>query len=280
MGGDGSGFRRVAAALLALIAGVSFTVGVASLEARQTLFEPGDVQDLSSRLLDQAAVRSAIALTLTTRLRSLEPALEEPAVSGGLDQLATAFAGTDRFRRTFTGAVARLQSDLLAAGDPHVALRLDAMLGSTLGALQDELGITVPIPQGSVTGVLPVDPDQVQAYRRLEEVTGDTGWPAIVIGGLSAIGAVLVAGRRRSAILGVGAAVAFSALVALGALVLTQSVAASRADTSTSRGAIDAAWEVMVPDVRTGLTVVLLAGLGTAVAGLALQAFRGGRVAS
>jgi hypothetical protein len=154
------------------------------------------------------------------------------------------------------------------------------MLGATLGALQDELGITVPIPQGSVTGVLPVDPDQVQAYRRLDEVTRDTGWPAIVIGSLSAIGAMLVAERRRAAILGVGAAVAFSALVALGALVLTKSVAASRADTSTSRGAIDAAWDVMSRDVRTGLTAVFLAGLGTAVAGLALQAFRGGRVAS
>ena len=280
MGGDGSGFRRAAAALLALIAGVSFTVGVVSLAAQQSLYDPGDVHDLSSRLLDEPALRSAMAHTLTTRLRSLEPALQDPAVSVELEQLATALVNTDRFRRTFTDAVARLQSDLLAAGDPQVALRLDAMLGATSGALQDQLGVPVPIAQQAATGVLRIDEDQVRAYRRLDDVTRQTGWPAIAIGALAAIGAVLVAERRRRAILGVGATVAVVALVALGGLMLAKSASAGRAGTSMSRDAVDAVWDVLARDIRSGLTVVFLAGLGTAVTGLALQAFRGGRVSS
>jgi hypothetical protein len=280
MGGDSSGFRRAASVLLALIAGVSLVVGAASLAARQTLYDASGVQDVSWRLLDEPAVRSEIARTLASRLRSLDPALRDPALSGGLERLATAVTGTDPFRRAFTEAIAGLQTDLLAAGRPRVALRLDGVLSETLAALQEQAGTTFQIPDQDVAGVLAVDPDQVEAYRRLNDVTLQTGWPALVIGALAAVGAVVVAERRRAAILGVGATVAFSALVALGALVLTKSVAASRADTSTSRGAIDAAWDVMSRDVRTGLTAVLLAGLGTAVAGLALQAFRGGRVSS
>jgi hypothetical protein len=280
MGGDGSGVRRAAAVLLALIAAASLVVGVASVAARQTLYDSGAVQDLSSRLLDEPAVRTAVARALVTRLRSLDPALRDPAVSGGLERLATAVTSTDPFRRTFTEAVTRLQADLLAWGRPRVALRLDAMLGETVGALQEKLGTDLPIPQQDLTGVITVDPDQVDAYRRVNEVTQRTGWPAIAIGAVSAVGAVLVAERRRRAIPGVGAAVAVVALLALAGLVLAKDAAAARAGDSTSRDAVDAVWDVAARDVGTALTAVLLAGLGAAVAGLALQAFRGGRVSS
>jgi hypothetical protein len=277
MGGDGSGVRRAAAVLLALIAGVSLVVGAASVAARQTLYDPRSVQDVSSRLLDEPAVRSEVARTVTTKLRSLDPALRDPAVSGGLERLATAITSTDPFRRAFTEAVARLQTDLLAAGRPRVALRLDGMLSTTLAQLQERAGTTFQVPQQDVTGVLAVDPDQVEAYRRLAEVTRQTGWPAIAIGALAAVAAVLVAERRRGAILGVGATVAVVALLALGGLILAKSAAAARAGDSTSRDAVDAAWDVVARDVRTALTAVLLAGLGAAVAGLTLQAFRGAR---
>jgi hypothetical protein len=280
MGGDGSRIRRAAAVLLALIAGVSLVIGAASVAARQTLYDPSSVEDVSSRLLDEPAVRSEIAGTLTTRLRSLDPALKDPVVSGGLERLAAAVTSTDPFRRAFSDAVARLQTDLLAAGLPRVALRLDGMLTETLAALQERAGTTLQIPQQDVGGVLVVDPDQVEAYRRLNDVTRQTGWPAIAIGALAALGAVLVAQRRRAAIFGVGATVAVVALLALGSLILAKSAAAARADDPTSRDAVDAVWDVVARDVRTALTAVLLAGLGAAVAGLALQAFRGGRASS
>jgi hypothetical protein len=280
MGGDGGGARRAGAAALALIAGVSLVVGVGSLATRHTLYDPSAVQNISSRLLDQPAVRSAIAHTLTTRLRSLDPALRDPALSGGLERLATAIVSTDPFRRTFADAVARLQADLLASGQPRVALRLDAMLGATLAVLREKLGTDLQVPQQDLTGALAVDPEQVRAYRRVNDVTQQAGWPAIAIGVLSAVGALLVAERRRRAILGVGATVAVVALLSLGGLILAKSAAAARAGSSTSRDAVDAAWDVVARDIRTALTAVLLAGLGAAVAGLALQAFRGGRASS
>lgn len=280
MGGDGSGVRRATVVLLALIAAVSFVVGAVCLAARGSLYDVGDVRDVSSRLLDEPAVRSAIADTLITRLRSLEPALGDPALSGEVERLVAALTSTDRFRRMFSDAVARLQADLLARDDPPVALRLDSMLDVTLGALREKFGVTLQIPRPNATGLLPVDPDQVQAYRRLDEVTRQTGWPAIGVGALAAIGAVVVAERRRRAILGVGATVAVVALTALGGLTLAKSAAAGRAGTPTSRDAAAAVWAVVAGDVRTALAAVLLAGLGTAVAGLTLRAFRGDRVSS
>jgi hypothetical protein len=280
MGGDGSGVRRAAAVLLALIAGVSLVIGAASVAARQTLYDPSSVEDVSSRLLDDPAVRSEVAGTLTTHLRSLDPALKDPVVSGELERLAAAVTSTDPFRRAFTDAVARLQTDLLVAGRPRVALRLDGMLTETLAALQERVGTTFQIPPQDVAGVLVVDPDQVEAYRRLNDVTRQTGWPAMAIGALAALGAVLVAQRRPAAIFGVGATVAVVALLALGSLILAKSAAAARAGDPASRDAVDAVWDVVARDVRTALTAVLLAGLGAAVAGLTLQAFRGGRASS
>lgn len=268
--------RRATVVLLALIAAVSFVVGAVCLAARETIYDPRDVRGVSSRLLDEPAVRSAIAETLTTRLRSLEPALGDPAVSEGLERLVAALTSTDRFRRTFSDAVARLQADLLAGDDQRVALRLDPMLEVTLEALREQLGVTLQISQ-QATAVLPADPDQVRAYRRLDEVTRQTGWPAIGVGALAAVGAVVVAERRRRAIVSLGATVAIVALLALGGLTLAKSATAGRSGSATSRDAVAAIWDVVAGDVRTTLTAVLLAGLGTAVAGLALQAFRGGR---
>ncbi|MEP6477656.1 MAG: hypothetical protein ABJC60_10320 [Actinomycetota bacterium] len=273
MGGDGSGARRAAVVLLSLIAGLSLVVGALSLAARGTLFDPSTVTAVSSRLLDQPAVRTAIAHTLTTRLRSVAPALREPAVSDGLERLATALTDTERFRGAFRDALARLQMDLLARDHRPVALRLETMLDATRAELQEKLGIPLQFPQTDAAGRLTIDPGQVQAYRDLLSISGQTGWPAIAIGGLAAIGALVIAERRRRAMLSLGATVATIALIGLGGLALARSAAASRAAGSTSRAAVDAAWSVMAGDARTALIAVMLAGMATAVLGLALQAF-------
>jgi hypothetical protein len=277
MGGQGSGVRRILAALLTLIAAVSLVAGAVSLAARRTLYQATNAPDVAARLLDEPAVRQAIAEKLTARLRVLDPRLREETVSQRLDQLAEITTTTDGFRAAFTAAVVALQRDLLEGGAPQVVLRMDDMLA----ALQDGLeqtGGDLPIPQGEMTGVLVIDREQVQAYRRLDDVSRQVGWPAIAIGVLAAMGAVLVTERRRGAILGVGATVAAAALLALGGLALSKSVAAGEATTAKGQDAVDAVWDVVARDIRTALAIVLLAGLAGAVGGLTLQAFRGGRV--
>src|SRR5262245_45246968 len=205
MGAHGSWIRRVLAVVLALIAAVSLVVGAVSLAGRRTLYDRDRAGPVADALLDEPAVRLAIAEKLVTRMQTLAPELRDQ--TDQLEQLAELLTTTDEFRTSFTAAVERTQAELLDSGTPEVVLQLDDMLA----ALQDGLvrtGGDLSIPESQLTGVIVIDRDQVRAYRKLNDVTAATGWPAIVIGVASAAGAVLVSERRRSALIGVGAAVA------------------------------------------------------------------------
>jgi hypothetical protein len=274
MRGQGSGVRRVLAVLLPLNAALSFVVGAVSLAARQTLYDPATAPDVAARLLDEPAVRLAIAEKLVTRMQTIVPALRDR--TDQLSQLAELLTTTEPFNRSFTAAVMALQRDLLEGGAPEVVLHLDGMLA----ALQDGLirtGGDLVIPEGQLTGVILIDRDQVRAYRRLNGVTTQTGWPSIAIGAAAAVCAVLVSVRRRGAIFWVGATIAGAAIVALAALALAKSAAAGQARTQKGQDAVDAVWDVVARDIRMGLAVVLLLGLAGTVTGLSLQAFRRGR---
>ena len=274
MAGHGSAVRRVLAVLLALIAALSFVVGAVSLAARQTLYDPAMAPDVAARLLEEPAVRLAIAEKLVTRMQTIAPALRDR--SEQLSQLAELLTTTEQFRTPFTAAVVALQRDLLEGGAPEVVLHLDDMLAALQAGLIRTGGDLV-IPEGQLTGVIVIDRDQVRAYRRLNDVTTQTGWPSIAIGAAAAVCAVLVSDRRRRAIFWVGATVAGAAILALGALALAKSAAAGQAQTEKGQAAVDAVWDVVARDIRTALAFVLLLGLAGTVTGLSLQAFRRGR---
>jgi len=272
MGGQGSAVRRVLAVLLALIAAVSLVVGAVSLAARQTLYDPANARDVAARLLDEPAVRLAIAEKLVTRMQVIAPALR--ARADQLSQLAELLTTTEPFRRSFTAAVVALQQDLLEGGAPEVVLHLDDML-AVLQAGLIQTGGDLVIPEGQLTGVIVIDRDQVRAYRRLDDVTTQTGWLSLAIGAAAAVCAVFVSDRRRSATFWVGATIAGVAVLALAALTLAKSAAAGQAQTEKGQAAVDAVWDVVARDIRTALALVLLLGLVGTVAGLSAQAFRG-----
>ena len=279
MGGEGSGVRRILAVLLTLVAAASLVTGAVTLAARRTLYDRATAPEVAARLLDEQAVRLAIAEKLTTRLRVVDPRLGEEPVAQRLEQLAEITTAAPSFRSSFTSAVVGLQRDLLESGAPQVVLRLDGMLAALRDGLE-QTGGDLPIPEGEVTGVLVIDREQVQAYRRVHDLSGQIGWPAIAIGLLSAAGAVLVTSRRYGAMLGVGATIAVASLLALGGLALSKTATAGQATTAKGQDAVDAVWDVVVRDIRAALALVLLGGLALAVAGLALQAFGGRRRAA
>jgi len=276
MGGQGGGVRRALAVLLALIAAISFVVGAVSLAARQTIYDPQNAPDLAARLLDEPAVRLAIAEKLVTRIQTIAPVLRDR--TDQLSQLAELLTTTPAFQRSFTAAVVATQRDLEEGGVPEVVLRLDDMLAALQAGLIATGGDLV-IPEGQLTGVIVIDRDQVRAYRRLNGVTRELGWPSIAIAVAAAVCAVLVSERRRKALFWVGATVAGAAILALGALALAKNAAAGQARTQKGQDAVDAVWDVVARDIRMGLAGVLLLGLVATVTGLSLQAFRGGRTA-
>jgi hypothetical protein len=272
MGGQGSGVRRILAVVLMLIAAASLVVGAVSVAARHTLYEPATASDVAARLLDEPAVRLAIAEKLATRIQVLDPRLRGDTASEGLQHLTELLTTTEPFRQAFTESVVALQRDLLEGGAPQVVLRLDGMLAAVNAGLQGT-GADLGIDPDRLTGVLVIDREQVLSYRRVGDMSGQTGWPAIVIGAMAAVGAVLVSERRSSGILGVGAVTAAAALIALGGLALGKAATAGQAATAKGQDAVDAVWDAVARDIRTGLAVVLLVGLGAAVTGLTMQAF-------
>jgi hypothetical protein len=278
MGGQGSGVRRILAVILVLVAAASFVVGAVSIAARHTLYEPTNAAGVALRLLDQPAVRLAIAEKLATRIQVLDPRLRGDSEADGLQHLTELLTTTEPFERAFTESVVGLQRDLLEGGAPQVVLRLDGMLTAVNNGLQGT-GADLGIDPDRLTGVLVIDRQQVQSYRRVGDVAGQTGWPAIAIGAVAAVGAVLTSERRSSAILGVGATTAVAALAALGGLALAKAATAGQAATAKGQDAVDAVWDAVARDIRTGLAVVLLFGLGAAVTGLAMQAFPRRRLA-
>lgn len=272
MGGQGSGVRRILAVVLTLIAAASFVVGAVSIAARRTLYDPSNAPAVAARLLEEPAVRLAIAEKLATRIEVLDPQLREDPAAEGLQHLVELLTTTEAFRSAFTESVVALQRDLSEGGAPQVVLRLDAMLAAIRDGLQGTGG-DLGIDPDRLTGVLVIDRQQVQAYRRVGDVSGQMGWASIAIAIAAAVGAVLVSDRRSSAILGVGATTAAAALIALGGLALAKVATAGQAATAKGQDAVDAVWDAGGRDIRTGLALVLLVGLAAAVAGLAMQAF-------
>ena len=272
----GSGVGRILTGVLTLMAAVSFVVGAVSLAAHRTLYEPAHAPDVAARLLDEPAVRLAVAEKLTTRMQVLDPQLREETAADALERLAELLTTTEPFRLAFTESVVALQRDLLEGGAPQVVLRLDGMLTAMQEGME-RTGGDLGMADGELTGVMVVDREQVQAYRRLEDVTRGTGWPSIVIGLLCAAGAVFVSGRSSAALRWVGGTTAVTAVLALGGLALAKTAAAGQANTAKGQEAVDAVWDAVARDIRTALALVLLAGVVAIVAGLALQASPIGR---
>jgi hypothetical protein len=209
---------------------------------------------------------------LTTRLTTIAPFLRPDRAT--IEQAAELLTTTPTFERTFAAAVASLQGDLQRGGAPEVVLRLDGMLTALRDGLQRTDGQRFALPDTELTGVLLIDRGPVERYRSLDDASRTSGWPAIVLGVLVAVGAVLAAPRRRGALFGVGVAVFAAALVALASIALAKSAVVSQIDTSSGQDAVSAVWDVIALEVRRDLVWFMLAGLIVAVTGLSLQAFR------
>src|SRR3954466_9623097 len=126
MDDDGTGVRRVVAVILTLTAAAAPLGGALSVSVRRTLYAPARIPALSRQLLDEPAVRLAIADKLTMKLTSVAPALRPQRDQ--IQQGAGSLMSTETFERTFADAVTALQRDLQGGGAPEVVLRLDGML--------------------------------------------------------------------------------------------------------------------------------------------------------
>jgi len=240
--------RRAAALTMVVLAAVLFAAAAIAWYADDTLV---DDQEFATRLtssLDDGEVRGVVGDQIVTGLTS-SAVPDALIVRPLIVPLVAAAADAPVFRRTVHGALAS-RHRALVRGDTTFSLQLP--LGE--GMLFEGLRRVAPrvarrIPADLSVPVLRLDPKgfELTAAHLLVSFAG-WRWPLLVAGVLAALGAAVLAGGVRAALIHVGLAIAgggllVAAIVAgLGEFVAAHVAHAVNLDEDTERDAIGAVW--------------------------------------
>ena len=189
--------RQATPALLVALACVVLTVSVVGLWARRNFLDTDRFVDRAGPLIEEPAVRTALATRLTEQVVLLvdpealfREALPERgqilaaplanAVEGFVVEQVEAFLGTEEFARLWVGAIAtahesavrvlRDESEAVTAADGQITLNLlpavDAVLARLTARSPEILGREVDLPD------ITVDDVPAAALRRIEDALG------------------------------------------------------------------------------------------------------------
>src|SRR5215211_2528296 len=249
--------RRAAALTMVVLAAVLFAAAAIAWYADDTLVDDQIVTGLTSSAVPDALIVRPLIVPLVA-----------------------AVAEAPVFRRTVHGALAS-RHRALVRGDTAFSLQLP--LGE--GTLFEGLRRIAPrvarrIPADLRVPVLRLDPKgfELTAAHLLVSFAG-WRWPLLVAGVLASLGAAVLAGGVRAALIHVGLAIAgggllVAAIVAgLGEFVATHVAHAVNLDDDTERDAIGAVWGALFGDLRSAALMAALGGaLVAAIASLTLPA--------
>jgi hypothetical protein len=265
--------RRAAALTMVVLAAVLFAAAAIAWYADDTLV---DDQEFATRLtssLDDGEVRGVVGDQIVTGLTS-SAVPDALIVRPLIVPLVAAVAEAPVFRRTVHGALAS-RHRALVRGDTAFSLQLP--LGE--GTLFEGLRRIAPrvarrIPADLRVPVLRLDPKgfELTAAHLLVSFAG-WRWPLLVAGVLASLGAAVLAGGVRAALIHVGLAIAgagllVAAIVAgLGEFVAAHAAHAVDLDDDSERDAISAVWGALFGDLRGAALMAALAG--ALVAGIA-----------
>jgi hypothetical protein len=241
-----------------------------------------DDQEFATRVtssLDDEDVRGVVADQIVTGLTS-SAVPDALIVRPLIVPLVAAVADAPVFRRTLHRGLAS-RHRALVRGDTTFSLQLP--LGE--GALFEGVRRVAPrvarrIPADLRVPVLRLDPKgfELTAAHLLVSLAG-WRWLLLVAGVLAALGAALLAGGVRAALIHVGLAIAgggllVAAIVAgLGEFVAEHAAHAANLDEDTERAAIGAVWSALFGDLRgAALTAALGGALVVAIASVTLPA--------
>jgi hypothetical protein len=260
--------RRAATLTMVVLAAILFAAAAIAWYADDTLV---DDQEFATRLtsaLDDGDVRDVVADQIVTGLTS-SAVPDALIVRPLIVPLVAVVADAPVFRRTVHRALAS-RHRALVRGDTAFSLQLP--LGE--GTLFEGLRRVAPrvarrIPADLSVPVLRLDPHgfELTAAHLLVAFAG-WRWPLLVAGVLAALGAAVLAGGVRAALIHVGLAIAgggllVAALVAgLGEFVAAHLAHAVNLGEDTERDASGAVWGALLGDLRS---VALMAALGGAL---------------
>jgi hypothetical protein len=272
--------RRAARVTMVVLGAVLLALAAIAWYADDTLV---DDQEFATRLtssLDDGDVRRVVADQIVTGLtNSAVP--DALVVRPLIVPLVAVVADTPVFRRAVRGAVVS-RHRALVRGDTTFSVRLPLGDGTLFeGIRRVAPSVARRIPAGFTVPVLRLDPRgfELTAAHLLVSFAG-WRWPLLVGGVLAVLGAAVLAGGARAALIHVGLAIVgggllVAAIVAgLGDFVTAHAAHAANLDDDTERDAIGAVWAALFGDLRrAGLIAAFGGALVAAIGSVTLPGF-------
>jgi hypothetical protein len=269
--------RRAAALAMVVLAAVLFAAAAIAWYADDTLVDDQEFATRVTSSLDDGDVRGVVADQIVTGLTS-SAVPDALIVRPLIVPLVAVVTDAPVFRRTVQHALAS-RHRALVRGDTTFSLELPLGEGTLFeGVRRVAPRVARRIPADLSVPVLRLDPKgfELTAAHLLVSFAG-WRWPLLVAGVLAALGAAVLAGGVRAALIHVGLAIAgggllVAAIVAgLGEFVAAHVAHAVNLDEDTERDAIGAVWGALFGDLREAALMAALGGaLVAAIASVTL----------
>lgn len=256
--------RSPLATWLAVLGGLAIALGVTGLWAQRTLGDPESVAALAGDILERSAIRTELAIVI------VDPALENaaPVIQEQRTFIVTTTAsllGNKRFVPLFE-EVLRRAAIRLVEGNGAVRLELDRPLEEVIAEVEPlfpELAAALAaanVPEPEV--VSEREADRLRGFLEFERAAS-VG--LLILGGFLILAAVVRNGAR--ALLPFGATLGGACLVLFAALLFGRALLLGAIEPANRATAAEAAWDVVVADLRTVLLISAAAGGLAVVAG-------------
>jgi hypothetical protein len=249
--------RSALATWLAVLGGLAIALGVTGLWAQRTLGEPESVAALAGDILDRPEIRTELAVVI------VDPVLEHAAPEiqrqrAFIVTTTAAILGNARFVPLFED-VFRRAATRLVEGRGAVRLELDRPLEEVIAAVEPvfpELAAALAAVNAPAPEIVSArEADRLRGFIEFERAGSVV---LLVFGALFTLAAVVRNGGR--ALLPFGATLAGAGLVLFGALLFGRTVLLGAIEPPARAAAAEAAWDVVIADLRAVL--LISAGVG------------------
>ena len=253
--------RRVAAAALALLAGMLVAAGGALAYVNRELAREDPFTARLSAALEDPAVRRVVAdrtVDELTRGRAVDALALRPALAAAVGRVVA----TDAYAAV-AAATARVAHRALVADDRAVALRLrldEPRLTRAVGAVSPAAAERAAATRGVVVARLAAADGALTAGRTALDVAA-WWWAVVAAGAACAVAALGLAGAGRHVLAWLAAGLVAGAAIVAAAVVVGGRVVAGKVPAGSRRDAVDAVWDALLGDLRSAALVVALGGL-------------------
>ena len=267
------GLRGLVAGLLVFFGLLVFPLANLGIWTQRQVLDTGAFNDLSLSVLDEPAVRDALALRLVEEIVRAEPRLGPARVvlEPGVNQLLQ----TDVFRVVFSNAVGQMHTQLEQGAD-ELSLDLDGvlpLLRNAVGAVDTGAAGLIP-SAAALPAITVVSRDDVPELWEGVQITREASWAFPVVGLALFAAAVAIANRRARMLIVIGVGVAVLGFVQVLLVRLGRDVLSDVTGRTANVGAFTRGYDVVTESFVVQTVVLSVLGIVMALAAGALLIVR------